>query len=280
MQYRTDLALEHCENEAGLPDGVSISRYEQGNISIEAVEFQDETAGKPPGRYITVTVPSLSAPHMLEDAEIECVAQELRTMLPQSGTVLVIGLGNERITPDAIGPRCAGQIIATRHLDCEAAKLLGSLRPVAAISPGVLGQTGMESAEVVRALTEQLEPCAVIVVDALAARSTARLGRTIQISDNGISPGSGVMNTRCELSQRTLGIPVIAVGVPTVVDAATLAGDIAGDNETESAETSGMMVTPRDIDQLISHAGNTLSLIINRAVQSDLSLELIAYLMN
>ena len=272
MTFRTDLALEHCGNEITLPDGVSLSRRQHSNITIEAVKIQSENYLKPPGRYVTVTTPPLAAPHMLDDDELEAIATELADMLPETGTVLVAGLGNSDITPDAIGPRCAGQILATRHLDDEAEQLLGELRPVAVISPGVLGQTGMEAAEIVRALTEQLSPSAVIVIDALAAQSGIRLGRTIQLADSGISPGSGVMNTRRELSQKTLGVPVIAVGVPTVVDAAALAGE-------EEAKVSGMMVTPRDIDQLITHACRTLAIIINRALQRTLPRDIIPYLM-
>ena len=279
MQYRTDLALEHCE-AAALPADVRVFSRKQNNITIETVEIQTDDYIKPRGRYVTVTVPMLSAPHAADEAEIEAIACEVAAMLPKTGTVLIAGLGNKNITPDALGPRCAGQIIATRHLAEETEAVLGKLRPAAAIAPGVLGQTGMESDEIIKALVKQIAPDAVVVVDALATKSAARLGCTIQISDSGISPGSGVMNARQEISQKTLGIPVIAVGVPTVVDAATLVAELTGsEHNEESSKIGGMMVTPRDIDQLITHASHMLALVINRAVQKTLPLEIIAYLM-
>jgi spore protease len=189
-------------------------------------------------------------------------------MLPK-GPVLVAGLGNNDITPDAIGPRTVRQVLATRHIGGELARENGfdALRPTAAIAPGVLGQTGMEIAEIIRALAATLKPAAVIAVDALAAGDVSRLGTTIQISSAGISPGSGVMNAREELSEKSLGLPVISVGVPTVIDAAALTGS-----------STPMMITPRDIDLLVGRAGKALSLIINKALQPELSFEEIAYL--
>ncbi|MCL2069311.1 MAG: GPR endopeptidase, partial [Oscillospiraceae bacterium] len=140
--------------------------------------------------------------------------------------------------------------------------------------------TGVESSEIVKALVDGINPAAVIVIDALAARSISRLGNTIQISDTGISPGSGVMNARKELSRESLGVPVISVGVPTVVDAATLIEDMLGETEFPDDSCRRMMITPRDIDQLVGHACHTLALVINRAVQKDLSFEAISYLMS
>ena len=287
MALRTDLAMECCAAlEGSLPGGAKHSSYVFGGICVETVEILDDEAanaiGKPRGKYITVTTPPFASSLEVSEAEIDKIAQEMRELLPDFGTVLIVGLGNDDITPDAIGPRTAHRILATRHIDPEAAAQagLGKLRPAAAFVPGVLGQTGVESSEIVRSLTDAIKPSAVIVIDALAARSLSRLGNTIQISNSGISPGSGVMNARKELSRETLGVPVISAGIPTVVDAATLISDLSGKECELDDFCRQMMVTPRDIDQLIGHACHTLSLAINRAVQKDLSFEVISYLMS
>jgi len=272
--------------EGSLPDGIRRSSYKFDEICVEIVEIiNDEAArslGKPQGRYITVTTPHFASSRDVSDEEIDIIAQEIRGLLPESGTILVVGLGNNDITPDAIGPRTAHRILATRHIDKTSAAQagLGELRPTAALVPGVLGQTGIESSEIVQALVGAVKPSAVIVIDALAARSISRLGNTIQISNSGISPGSGVMNSRKELSRGTLGVPVISAGIPTVVDAATLIGDMLGGEPEPPDSCRRMMVTPRDIDQLIGHACHTLSLAINRALQKELSFEVISYLMS
>jgi len=269
-----------------LPDGICRCNYTFGNIFVELIKVTTDKAagniGKPKGKYITVTTPPFESSLEVSEEEIDKIAQEIRDLLPNSGTILVVGLGNDDITPDAIGPRTAHQIIATRHIGLEAAAQagLGELRPTAVLVPGVLGQTGVESCEIVRALTQAIKPAAVIVIDALAARSVSRLGNTIQISNSGISPGAGVMNTRKELSQKTLGVPVVSTGIPTVVDAATLVSDILGKELELDGCHRQMMVTPRDIDQLIGHACRTLALAINRAVQNNLSIETISYLMS
>ena len=287
MAFRTDLAMECCDTlKDSLPGGICRSSYTFDEICVETVEItEDEAAqalGKPKGKYITITTPHFASSRDVSDDEINKIAQEIRGLLPESGTVLVVGLGNDDITPDAIGPRTAHQILATRHIDKNAAMQagLGELRPTAALVPGVLGQTGIESSQIVLALVKAIQPSAVIVVDALAARSVSRLGNTIQISNSGISPGSGVMNTRKELSRQTLGVPVISAGIPTVVDAATLIGDLLGGEPELDDSCFGMMVTPRDIDQLIGHACRTLALAMNRALQKELSFEVISYLMS
>lgn len=295
MQYRTDLAAE-CDilTKPSLPKGISQQTVKAGDIEIHRVEITDQDgaqlAGKPEGVYITITVPSFSQANDTADESIETIAQELNAMLPEKGLVLIVGLGNNDITPDAVGPRTIHQVLATRHIGQEMAEQCGlaGLRPAAAIAPGVLGQTGIETSEVIRSIVRDIKPVAVVVVDALAARSASRLGCTVQISSSGISPGSGVMNARKELSEATLGVPVVSMGVPTVVDASTLAGDLLKDDSDklehvrELFELRGntMMITPREIDVLIGHACKTLSLSINKALQPHLTLEDIGYLVS
>lgn len=295
MAIRTDLALEAAEpHKDSLPKGVTQSEEKKGKLTVNRVKISDEEAadliGKPVGDYVTVTVPTFSGAEELTETEIEAVAKEITAMLPKEGLILVVGLGNNDITPDAVGPRTARQILATRHISGEVARQNGldSLRPTAAIAPGVLGQTGIETAEIIKSLSVDLKPAAVIVVDALAARSASRLGNTIQIASSGISPGSGVMNARKELSQNSLGVPVVSIGIPTVVDATTLASDLLNceDDDTENRrgffESAGasMMITPREIDVLIGHACKTLSLAINKALQPDMTIEELGYLVS
>ena len=293
MPYRTDLAIEAAEPHLKkLPGGVSQKERRLGNLKIECVEINEpsgaEMLGKPMGTYVTVSAPPLYSAVNIEEEEIEAIAGEIAAMLPQEGLVLVVGLGNNDITPDAIGPRAAHQVLATRHIsgDAAASSGFGSLRAAAVLAPGVLGQTGIETSEIIRSVVDDIKPGAVIVIDALAARSAARLGNTIQIASSGISPGSGVMNRRKELSRETLGIPVVSIGVPTVVDAATLAGDLMDTSEEdvekrrEMFEPQGrtMMITPREIDVLVGHASKVLALAINKALHPQMTLEEITYL--
>ena len=227
--YRTDLAVEAAaEFKQRLPHGVSMQEQTRGSARIIRIVIDTDDAarrlGRPRGRYITIETPPVCESNGADDATHACAA-ELKSLLPKSGPVLVVGLGNDRITPDALGPRAARQILATRHIPRELAARtgLGALRPVAVIAPGVLGQTGIETGEIVHSVARDLSPAAVIVIDALASRSLDRLGRTIQLADSGISPGSGVFNARRELNAATLGAPVVSIGIPTVVDGETLA---------------------------------------------------------
>jgi len=250
--------------------------------------------GKPMGVYVTLELPPLGEYAEVYGPGMERAATELRALLPPEGPVLVAGLGNDSMTPDALGPRCCALVLATRHIAGELAKSagLGSLRPVMCLTPGVLGRTGMESAELVAAAVRATEPAAVITVDALAARKLSRLGCTIQLSDSGIVPGSGVGNARRELSRGTLGVPVISLGVPTVVDAATLVADLseaaepsavnaasaesatgAPGESADSLEWASMMVTPREVDLLIERAAKLCAMAINRALQPHLTIE-------
>lgn len=290
MLYRTDLAMESaCLQTKPLPPGIQQSSRSFENLNIHRVSITSrdgaQAAGKPEGEYVTVTVPSFSHAQEVSEEETGEIAGEIRAMLPEKGLVLVVGLGNADITPDAVGPCTIHGILATRHIQGEFARQIGldGLRAVAALAPGVLGQTGIETSEVIRSVVRQIEPAAVIVVDALAARSASRLGCTIQIANSGISPGSGVMNARKALNQEILGVPVIAAGVPTVVDAQTLVADLMSGERGKQRplflpDDQPMMVTPREIDQLISRACKTLAFAINQALQPQLTLEELAYL--
>ena len=283
MNIRTDLALENLEIAGEiLPEGVKKESHKKENLTITKVEVTSDSGanilGKPIGTYITIEMDSLKGFSDNFEGETEVVAEQINQLLPKEGLVLVIGLGNEDITPDAIGPQVVSGLLATRHLVNGFAEEygLGSLRPVAAVAPGVLGQTGMETAEIVHSLCGQIQPAAVVAVDALASRSVERLGTTVQIADTGISPGSGVQNQRAELSRQSLGIPVIAVGVPTVVDMTTIAYDLLGEGyQSEKVSDRGrtMMVTPREIDKIIKQAAKIVAAGLNRALQPGLSID-------
>ena len=275
MQYRTDLALERL---ADVQERSGIEEHSRGKFfSVTEIHIKDDAAGKPlgkgKGRYITLEGQSLSRFSDDYEGMAQELAEELRPLLPEEGCVLVGGLGNADITPDALGPRVISKILATRHLQKELAaeeeNFLKSLRPVAALAGGVLGQTGMESAELLLAVAEMIHPAAVIAVDALACTSLDRLGTTIQISDTGIAPGSGVANHRAALDAKTFGVPVIGIGVPTVIGMRTIAEDLTGRMPLPIKQD--MMVTPRDVDRLISQAAHLLACGINLALHPQMA---------
>ena len=193
--------------------------------------------------------------------------------------MLVVGLGNRDITPDALGPNAINYILATRHISPELAHEIGldGLTPVSAVATGVLGQTGLETAEIVGAICKQTRPTAVIVIDALACKSLDRLGKTIQMSNTGICPGSGVQNARKELNRKTLNTTVVSIGVPMVVDLRTIVSEITGSSPELQ---SNMMVTPREIDALIEHSSKTIAYSINKCLQPTLDIETIAALVD
>ena len=279
MGIRTDLAVERREMAAENCEGVTSEELSVGSARITRIAVTSPAGaaavGKPMGRYVTIEVPPFSDETAADDTRRSAITVELRRMLPPEGPVLVAGLGNSDITPDALGPKTAESILATRHVSETLANALGlgPLRPVSVIAPGVLGKTGIETAEIIRGVVTQVQPAAVIVIDALASRRLARLGCTVQIAYTGITPGSGVGNARKAIDQTVLGVPVIAVGVPTVVDAATLAADLLG-GETAPENAGGdqppMMVTPREIDTVISHAADLVALAVNCALHPDL----------
>lgn len=287
MLLRTDLAIEAHKISGEITDGIDVYERQCGTLKINRMNIRTEKASiklhKPLGNYITIDGLPLTDNFREVPQQVQAVSEEIRSLLPKSGTVLVIGLGNVNITPDALGPKTAAEVIATRHITGELARSTGldRLRSVAVLSPGVLGQTGIETGELIISLIKRLEPSAVIAVDALASRSLARLGCTVQISDSGISPGTGVGNNRLSLNKKTIGLPVIGIGIPTVVDAATLASELFEGSEMNFSELKSavsprgekMIVTPSEIDLLIERASKLIGMAINCALQSQFSFE-------
>ena len=287
MNFRTDLALERKEYiEEEKLDGIKEETKNTDGVKITTIIVENEKGekllSKPKGKYITMEIGSFMKNADLFSGRLTALSGELSSLIPKDGTVLVVGLGNDKITPDALGPKCISLILATRHISEEFAKAIGfeKLRSVAAVVPGVLGTTGIETAESIEGIAERIKPSCVIVIDALAARSTERLGTTVQITDTGVSPGSGVGNKRNRIDEKSIGVPVIAIGVPTVVDAATMSADVlvnAGMSESEiesllrnGEENSLMMVTPKEIDNVIDRAATLVAMGINSALQPDI----------
>ena len=287
---RTDLACEAYElHKNSVADGITQQESFYGDVRVVSVEIEDDEAGmsigKPAGRYVTVEAPPFAkgASGESNDEAVEAIAAQLGAMLPKDaaqGTVLVAGLGNRDITPDALGPKAAEKIISTRHISGQMKAELGltDFNSVAVIATGVLAQTGMETGELIEAVAEKIQPSAVIVIDALAAMETSRLGRTVQIADSGIVPGSGVFNSRKRIDSELLGVKVISVGVPTVVDAATLVQEFSG--RQPGGETEKMMITPREIDVIIGRAAEMIALGINRALHPGVSAEEFRFLIS
>ena len=284
MNARTDLAIEKDSFISGdRPKGIRRKIFETEKTKITKISVLDKEAaeamGKPVGEYITVELDEFSYDTELLDDRMKSISTQISSLLPKGdGTVLVAGIGNKDITPDALGPRCAEGIFSTRHITSELAEEIGLdfLNPVCSLATGVLGQTGIETGEIIKSVADAIKPKAVIVIDALAAAGLERLGRTVQITDTGITPGSGVGNKRAEISKNTLGVPVIAIGVPTVVDAVTLARAVTGNKTaTESAEAQNMIVTPREIDVMIERAAKLISLCVNCALQPETDPELL-----
>ena len=284
LTVRTDLAVEaralwrESAGETTRLKGVAAREEQVEGMTVTRVEILDQEGaralGKPEGTYLTLDVSPLWRRE--EDAfprAVRAVAALLGPLLPEEGPVLAAGLGNQAMTPDALGPRSLDHLLVTRHLG----EALPQLRPVAGLGAGVLGTTGMEVAEWVRGAAEQVGPAAVIVVDALAARDLERLCATVQIADTGLVPGSGVGNHRMALNRETLGVPVISVGVPTVVDAETIARDLLGEAGAVPKALNGrgrrFFVTPESIDQKIRDLSKVLGYGINLALQESLALE-------
>ena len=283
---RTDLALEARElwqesaGKATRLSGVEAKDYVREGFPVTSVRVLDhrgqQALGKPPGTYVTLTLDGLQRRE--EGAfgrAARALAVELAALLPQSepgAPVLVAGLGNRAITPDAIGPQVHEHTLVTRHLVSQVPEHFGSFRPVVSLATGVLGTTGMESGELVQSLCRSLHPAFVVAVDALASRSLQRLCRTVQLADTGITPGSGVGNHRFSLTQESLGVPVIAVGVPTVVDAATLAADLTDcDDLPDLGAGRDLLVTPKDIDSQVKDLSKVIGYAIDLALQPGLT---------
>ena len=290
---RTDLAAEARElwgegqDADALPDGVEAHTEKRLGCTVERLNIRSaagaEALGKPQGAYFTVTPEAFLRREDGSFAQTAALLSAcLRRLLPPEtdGLILVAGLGNEAVTPDALGPRTLRHVLATRHLVSSLPNAFSGFRRVCAVTPGVTGNTGFESAELLRSLVRELKPAAVVTVDALAARRLGRVCRTVQLTDTGVTPGSGVGNARKALNSETLGVPVVAVGVPTVVDAGTLAADLAelaNIGAFESGDFGGfgqeMFVTPREIDAQIGELSRLIGYGIDLALQEGLSVE-------
>ena len=301
IQVRTDLALEAKESisqEEEQLRGVRVDEYrldaEGAIVTRVSVESKNaaKAMGKPMGIYVTIEAPTLMEADEDYHREISvCLAEELRKLLPQEKelNVLVIGLGNRMVTADALGPQAVDNLCITRHIVKEygvAAYNCSRMNVLSALEPGVMAKTGMETAEIVRGVVEETHPDALIVIDALAARSVKRLNRTIQITNTGIQPGSGVGNHRNALTRESLGVPVVAIGIPTVVDAATIVSDalekaLADEEFGETAklfgsssrifpELNNMYMTGKDVDEIIKRISFTISEGINIAMEQSM----------
>ena len=307
--FRTDLALERRDiyqkiNKIHQIDGIESTEEEKNeNLRVTRVKITNENGeksiGKPIGNYITIDIKKLKIAREEEIQKTsETLSEELKKLIDEhtdkKGEILVVGLGNIYVTPDALGPKVINEIDVTRHIIKYLPQYIDKeARPVSAISPGVLGTTGIETVEILKGIVDNIKPKLLIVIDALASRSIERISSTIQISDTGIVPGAGVGNTRQEISQRTLNIPVIAIGIPTVVELATLVSDgidIFIDRLQDKAKSNdylnklqqedkyeevkealnvgeyNMIVTPKEIDELIENMKNVVARGINFAV--------------
>ncbi len=295
-QIRTDLALEareSAEEASGDLRGVSVDEYDLEESDIHVTKVVIESAngatalGKPVGTYITLEAPAMTEPDEDYHKEIsEEIARQLWALLPDmtnEQSILVVGLGNRDVTADSLGPRVTDNLLITRQVMKEfgaAAYNRERMHLVSAVVPGVMAATGMETAEIIRGVTMQTKPDAVVVIDALAARSTRRLNRTIQITNTGIHPGSGVGNHRSAITAQTIDVPtVIAIGIPTVVDAQTIVNDAIGrwhageqangDMETPELipELANFYVTGTDVDEIVKRLSFTISEGLNRTFE-------------
>lgn len=299
FQVRTDLALEARESigeAAGELRGVRVEEYYKDEEDVRVTKVMIDTRnaakamGKPVGIYVTMEAPAMVEPDENYHREIsECLAKELLELLPGSGdeqSVLVVGLGNREVTADSLGPQAVDNLFITRHIVREygkAAYNCEKMNLVSALEPGVMAKTGMETAEIVKGVVSETAPDVLIVIDALAARSIRRLNRTIQITNTGIQPGSGVGNHRNALTKESLGVPVIAIGIPTVVDAATIVADameklleeekevdavkLVSKQQISFPELNNMYMTGKDIDAVIKRVSYTVSEGINIALE-------------
>ncbi len=275
---RTDLALEahaywkETAEETTELKGVTASEERINGYPLTRVEILDSNGekalGKPKGTYLTLDITDYwKRKENAFNKAADAAAQLLEPMLPKKGTVFIAGLGNQAMTPDALGPDCLSHLLITRHLK----NVIPNFRETAALSGGVLGTTGLEAAEWIKGVTEHVKPAAVILVDALAARNLDRLCNSIQIADTGLIPGSGVGNHRMALNQKNLGVPVLSIGIPTIVDIQTIIHDIAGKNIT--VPQKGFYVTPDSIDMKIQELAKILGFGINLALQPGLLIE-------
>ncbi len=265
MELRTDIAYERHEIIGiNSVEGVVVKIWYEEDTEITLTEIETEDAskimGQPRGKYITLKMPEFSHESELIDGRLTALIKTIKSILPKnSKKFLIAGLGNENITPDALGPLCSGKILSTRHFEehLEDDLSLPELNPVSSISTGVLGQTGIETLEYIKGIVDIVKPDVAIVVDAIATLKSSNLGKTIQITNTGITPGSGVGNYRKTIDENTLNIPVISIGVPTVI-----------------CSEEDMFVTPREIDTIIKRASSLIAMGINCALHPDAEPEL------
>ncbi|MEG6612276.1 GPR endopeptidase [Pseudoclostridium thermosuccinogenes] len=319
---RTDLAIEAHElikenelkgsaQQVREPSGVEVENAGDDEIKITRVRVTspagEESIGKPMGNYITLEVPRLKENDQeLYENTCKALAKELVNIinLRDDTTILIVGLGNWNVTPDSLGPKVVSSVMVTRHLlQYVPEQVDEGVRPVCAVAPGVLGITGIETGEIVRGIVDRVRPDLIIAIDALASRKMERVSTTIQIADTGIAPGSGVGNKRMELSRQTLGVPVIAIGVPMVVDAATMANDTIDlvldsmikqapqdsqfyrtlkdmDREEKyslireilSPYIGNLIVTPKEIDELVDRVSKVIANGLNIALHQGITL--------
>ncbi|MCL2198627.1 MAG: GPR endopeptidase [Defluviitaleaceae bacterium] len=312
MNFRTDLALEMRENQEGEIPGVEVTIEEDETQGITVTWVSIETAEgattmqKPIGNYVTLEAPVMKEndPQIHEEIA-KILAKKLGRLhkLEENSVILIVGLGNRNVTPDALGPQVCEKILVTRHLGDEVPhELKGKLRAVSALAPGVMGITGIETAEIIKGVSEKIKPDLIIAIDALAARKTSRINATIQISDAGVNPGAGLGNRRTPINRESMGVPVIALGVPTVVDAATLVNDtmeamltamkdhapqeeaflnmLGGLQEeeryhliTEILSNGNMFVTPKDVDAVITRLSNIIANTLNISLHPGITVE-------
>lgn len=311
FSVRTDLAIEAKEmitrkTSEDIP-GVQVETIDDDDIIITRVHIKtpqaEQIMGKPQGRYLTIEAAGLRYKNTpLQEDVMQHLAEEFAALtgLKQDAVVLVVGLGNWNVTPDALGPKVVDKIVVTRHLQSMISpELKGGVRSVCAIAPGVLGLTGMETSDIIAGIVAKIQPDLVVAIDALAAASTERVVTTIQLTDTGINPGSGVGNKRFGLNQSSLGVPVVAIGIPTVVHASTIAMDTIDTLQEQAAfaryfksmsdlsdadrqvivrqvlpETLGdLMVTPKEVDRMIGDMAVVVAGGINQALHPNIDYE-------
>lgn len=291
FSIRTDLAEElrtqamsmRAKEKKGEIDGILYNERTEDFIKITTIEIINEMGekalGKPKGRYVTISFPTAANLCYGDFLSLcDAVSKELRAFCWDYSHTLVCGIGNRSLSADALGVLTADNVLVTHHLKHMDGIPLGvsGFGDVSAFSPGPMAKTGAESAELIRSIVDKLRPDAIIAVDALAARDATRLARTIQISDTGIAPGSGIGNARMALTEESLGVPVIAIGVPTVVDTATLVRDSLegrSPNENLLRELSGLFVAPKEIDTISENLSRLIGWAINRALHGNFSYE-------
>lgn len=266
MENRTDLAVESYESiDKTAIDGVKVKETDGVTVVTVLNENGAEAIGKPVGKYITCSVPSFINDTDIFDGRLDKLSSILKSLLPENvDSVLVAGVGNLDITADALGPKTNNYVLATRHIieSEQKSEIFKDIFNVSGVTTGVLADTGIESAEIIKGVVDVTKPSCVIVVDALAASSSERLGTTVQLSDVGISPGSGVGNHRYEISKNTLGIPVVSIGIPTVVSTAVI---------SKGQTDEQMFVTPREIDKITEQGAKLIGMTINVCLQKNIS---------